>query len=86
MSSYLPNLKKILVLTPNFIGSAFFQRSITLYLNMQGITTKNHDDLARFAPDLNSLIGTLNTTTNSIVAREYLLTEQKNLKSLKIVT
>lgn len=69
MSSYLPNLKKILVLTPNFIGSAFFQRSITLYLNMQGITTKNHDDLARFAPDLNSLIGTLNTTTNSIVAR-----------------
>jgi hypothetical protein len=69
MSTYLPKLKKILILTPNFVGSAFFQRSITLYLNMQGITTKNYDDLARFGPDLNSLIGTLNTSTNSVVAR-----------------
>ena len=69
MSTYLPKLNRILVLTPNFVGSAFFQRSMTLYLNMQGITTKNYDDLARFGPDLNNLIGILTTSNDSIVAR-----------------
>ena len=69
MSPYLPKLKRILVLTPDSIGSTFFQRSVTLYLNMQGITTKNYHDLAIFAPDINKLIGTLTTSTNSIVAR-----------------
>jgi len=69
MSPYLPKLKRILILTPDSIGSTFFQRSITLYLNMQGITTKNYHDLALFAPDLNNLIGTLTKNTNSIVAR-----------------
>jgi hypothetical protein len=62
-------LKRILVLTPNSVGSTFFQRSVTLYLNMQGIPTKNYIDLAMFAPDLNSLIATLTTSTNSIVTR-----------------
>ena len=33
MSKYLDKLKRILVLTPDAIGSTYFQRSLTVYLN-----------------------------------------------------
>jgi hypothetical protein len=69
VSPYLPKLKRVLVLTPDSIGSTFFQRSLTLFLNMNGIPTKNYHDLAVFAPDLNSLIANLTTSTNSTIAR-----------------
>ena len=69
MSPYLPKLKRVLVLTPDSIGSTFFQRSLTLFLNMNGIPTKNYHDLAVFAPDLNSLVANLTTSTNSTIAR-----------------
>jgi hypothetical protein len=69
VSPYLPKLKRVLVLTPDSIGSTFFQRSLTLFLNMNGIPTKNYHDLAVFAPDLNSLVDVLTTSTNSTIAR-----------------
>ena len=69
MSPYLPKLKRVLVLTPDSVGSTFFQRSLTLFLNMNGISTKNYHDLAVFAPDLDSLVSNLITSTNSTIAR-----------------
>ena len=70
MSKYLPKLKKVLVLTPDGIGSTFFQRSLTLFLNFHGIPTKDYHDLANlFSKNINNLVGTLTTATTSTVAR-----------------
>jgi hypothetical protein len=69
VSTYLPKLRRILTLTPDSIGSTFFQRSLTLYLNMQGIPTKNYHDLALFAPNTNNLVSTLTKSNYSTVAR-----------------
>ena len=69
MSSYLPKLKKILILTPDSIGSTFFQRSITLYLNMHGIPTKNYHELANMGTSIENLVKTLTTNIYSTVAR-----------------
>ena len=84
MSPYLPKLRRILTLTPDSIGSTFFQRSLTLYLNMQGIPTKNYHDLAVFAPNTNDLAGTLCKSTYSTVARvsPYRAEEFKKSKDL----
>lgn len=71
MSNYLPKLKKVLVLTPDGIGSTFFQRSLTLFLNFHGIPTKDYHDLATGPSTsiFNNLVGTLTTATTSTVAR-----------------
>lgn len=71
MSKYIPKLKKILVLTPDSIGSTFFQRSLTVFLNLHDIPTKNYHDLANHLANssLNSLIYTLTTEQHSVVAR-----------------
>jgi len=69
MSKYLNKLKRILVLTPDGIGSTYFQRSLTVYLNYHGYSTKNYHDLCNFTTDLRTLIETLSTDKTSIVAR-----------------
>ena len=69
MSKYLNKLKRILVLTPDGIGSTFFQRSLTLYLNYHGCHTKNYHDLCNFTTDLGVLIQSLSTDRTSTIAR-----------------
>jgi len=41
----MDDLKKILILTPDAIGSTFFQRTSTIYLNSVGVTTVNYHEL-----------------------------------------
>ena len=69
MSKYLNKLKRILVLTPDGIGSTYFQRSLTVYLNYHGYPTKNYHDLCNLTTDLRTLIETLSTDKTNIVAR-----------------
>ena len=69
MSKYLNKLKRILVITPDAIGSTYFQRSLTVYLNYHGYPTKNYHDLCNFTLNLPFLIKTLSTDTTNIVAR-----------------
>jgi len=69
MSKYLNKLKRILVITPDAIGSTYFQRSLTMYLNYHGHPTKNYHDLCNFTLNLPFLIKTLSTDTTNIVAR-----------------
>jgi len=69
MSKYLNKLKRILVLTPDGIGSTYFQKSLTVYLNYHGYPTNNYHDLCNFTTDLRILIETLSTNKTSIVAR-----------------
>jgi hypothetical protein len=69
MSKYLDKLKRILVLTPDAIGSTYFQRSLTVYLNYHGHPTKNYHDLCNLTLDLPFLIKTLSTNTTSTIAR-----------------
>ena len=69
MSKYLNKLKRILVITPDAIGSTYFQRSLTVYLNYHGHPTKNYHDLCNFTLNLPFLIKTLSTDTTNIVAR-----------------
>ena len=69
MSKYLNKLKRILVLTPDGIGSTYFQRSLTVYLNYHGYSTNNYHDLCNFTTDLRTLVETLSTNKTSIVAR-----------------
>lgn len=69
MSKYLNKLKRILVITPDAIGSTYFQRSLTLYLNYHGCATKNYHDLCNFTTDLGVLAQTLSTDITSTIAR-----------------
>jgi hypothetical protein len=65
----LQNLKRILVLTPDAIGSNYFQRSLTVYLNWHGHPTKNYHELGELTLDLRSLVQTLSTDRINSVAR-----------------
>ena len=69
MSKYLNKLKRILVITPDAIGSTYFQRSLTVYLNYHGHTTINYHDLCNLTTDLRDLVQTLSTDKTNIVAR-----------------
>ena len=69
MSKYFDKIKRILVITPDAIGSTYFQRSLTVYLNYHGHPTKNYHDLCNFTLNLPFLIKTLSTDTTNIVAR-----------------
>jgi len=69
MSKYLNKLKRVLVLTPDGIGSTYFQRSLTVYLNYHGYLTKNYHDLCNLTTDLPTLVKTLSTDRTNIVAR-----------------
>jgi len=63
------NLKKILVLTPGALGSTFFQKSLTTFLNFNNISTKNYHDLANFFTSLPTLINTLSNSKISVIGR-----------------
>jgi len=67
----MDDLKKILILTPDAIGSTFFQRTLTIYLNSVGITTENFHELTNHIPTKSDqfLYQTLLSSKNSIVAR-----------------
>jgi len=69
MSKYLSKLKRILVLTPDAIGSTYFQRSLTVYLNYHGYITQNYHELANFTNILSDLVENLAINSNNIVAR-----------------
>ena len=69
MSKYLSKLKRILVLTPDAIGSTYFQRSLTVYLNYHGYITQNYHELANFTNILSDLVEHLAVNSNNIVAR-----------------
>ena len=68
MSKYLDKLKRILVLTPDSIGSTYFQRSLTVYLNWHGHSTKNYHELAGFTNILSDLVENLSVNPNNIIA------------------
>jgi len=79
----MDDLKKILIITPDAIGSTFFQRTLTIYLNSVGITTENFHELTNhILPKSDQfLFQTLLSSKNSIVARaSHYRTRQLNPK------
>lgn len=70
MSPYLEPLHKVLVLTPDSVASTYCQRVITYYLNHHNYTTVNwHDLINHFSENYTSLVNSLCSSQQSIVAR-----------------
>lgn len=67
----MPDLKKILIVTPNAQGSTFFQRTLTIYLNLRGYPTINYHDLGNHIKTTNlaHVVAKLMSSKESVVAR-----------------
>lgn len=67
----MDDLKKILILTPDAIGSTFFQRTLTIYLNSVGVTAVNFHELTNhiLTKSDSYLYQALLNSNKSVVAR-----------------
>jgi len=78
MSPYLQPLHRILILTPDSVASTYFQRLVTLYLNLNGISSLNfHELVNHFDDGFLKLIRRLTTQQTSVICRlsQYRLAE-----------
>lgn len=78
MSPYLQPLHRLLLLTPDSVSSTYFQRLITLYLNLNGITTVNfHELVNHYDEGFIKLLRKLTSQQTSVVCRlsQYRLAE-----------
>jgi len=70
MSPYLQPLHRVLVLTPDSVSSTYFQRLITLYLNLNGITAVNfHDLVNHYDEGFVQLLKKLTSQQDSVICR-----------------
>lgn len=70
MSPYLQPLYRILILTPDSVSSTYFQRLVTLYLNLNGITAVNfHDLMNHYDEGFTNLLRKLISQQNSVICR-----------------
>jgi len=86
MSSYLTPLSRILVLTNDSLGSTYFQRVLSLYLNIYFSPTINlHDIVNHYNGNFKNLLVSLLSYQDSLVCRasQYRLSEiRENPKNI----
>lgn len=78
MSPYLQPLHRFLILTPDSVASTYFQRLITIYLNLNGIRAVNfHELVNHFDDGFFKLIRKLTSQQTSVICRlsQYRLAE-----------